>query len=416
VAGVITFVRRIAGLSEPSLESELFEEFSWLSRFLDGLIVVSSMVDAAPQGFKVHRAWAVEAPKVGWLVKTISYCYAVLKNAGLVDTVYVRTFSPPEAVALWFGKKFLRKRAVFLLPGTWLLERRGLKAGLYRWVLSRAVYAADLVILYTPLMLPSVKAFLPKIMEDKVKYLHNAVNVERFKPGEPDEKVLAKYLTPRPKRLLLYVGMIARRKGILDLMRAFARIAEKEPKTVLALAGREEEPYAGKVKALVKKLRLENTVKFLGPVPNEGVVHLMRACDLFVHASRGGEGIPRAVLEAMACGRPVVATKVGGVREAVRDGETGYTVEVGDIDGFAEAALRLLRDEKLRRRLGRNARLVVEEEFNYEKVIPKLAKLIASCHQARGRVHATHPLRRPSTPAPHMPPAAKCSQPLRHGN
>jgi glycosyltransferase involved in cell wall biosynthesis len=106
----------------------------------------------------------------------------------------------------------------------------------------------------------------------------------------------------------------------------------------------------------------------------------MRACDLFVHASRGGEGIPRAVLEAMACGKPVVATRVAGVQEAVRDGETGYTVEVGDIGGLAEAALRLLRDEELKRRLGRNARLMVEEEFNYEKVIPKLAKLIVSAH------------------------------------
>jgi glycosyltransferase involved in cell wall biosynthesis len=383
VAGVITFVRRIAGLSEPSLESELFEEFVWLSRFLDRLIVVSSMVDATPRGFKVHKAWAVEAPKVGWLVKAASYCYAVLKNSGLVDTVYVRTFSPPEAVALWFGKKFLRKRAVFLLPGTWLLERRGLKAGLYRWVLSRAVYAADLVILYTPLMLPRVEVFFPRLGENKVKYLHNAVNVERFKPGEPDERVLAKYLTPRPKRLLLYVGLIGRRKGALDLVRAFARIVKEEPEAVLALAGREEEAYASEVEALVEELGLEGSAKFLGPVPNEDVVHLMRACDVFLHASRGGEGIPRAVLEAMACEKPVVATKVGGVREAVRDGETGYTVEVGGIDGFAEAALRLLRDEELRRRLGRNARLVVEEEFNYEKVIPKLAKLIASCHQAR---------------------------------
>jgi glycosyltransferase involved in cell wall biosynthesis len=381
VARVITFVRRIAGLSEPSLESELYEEFSWLSRFLDELIVVSSMVDAAPQGFKVHRAWAVEAPKVGWLVKTISYCYAVLKNAGLVDTVYVRTFSPPEAVALWFGKKVLRRRAVFLLPGTLLLERRGPMAAFYRWVLSRAVYAADMLILYTPLMLPRVKAFLPRLKERKVRYLHNAVNVERFKPGGPDEKILAKYLTPRPKKLLLYVGLISRMKGISDLVRAFAKVVEEEREAVLVLAGREEGPYASEVKALVKEIGLEGSVRFSGPVPNEDVVHLMRACDLFVLASRS-EGIPRAILEAMACGKPVVATRVAGVREAVRDGETGYTVEVGDVDGLAEAALRLLRDEELGGRLGKNARLMVEKEFNFEKIIPKLAQLIAGTLQS----------------------------------
>ena len=378
MARVITFVRRIAGLSEPSLESEIFEEFAWLSRFLDGLIVVSSMVDAEARGFKVHRAWAVEAPKVGWLVKTISYCYAVLRNAGLVDTVYVRTFSPPEAAALWFGRRLLRRRAVLLLPGTWLLERRGLKAGFYRWILSRAVYAADLLILYTPLMLPRVKALFPRLKEGRLRYLHSGVNVERFKPGEPDEAVLAKYLTPRPKRLLLYVGLIARRKGVLDLVRAFARVVEEEPEAVLALAGRGEEPYVGEVKELVKELGLEGSVRLLGPVPNEDVVHLMRACDAFLYASRSeGEGIPRAILEAMACGKPVVATRAAGVQEAVRDGEAGYTVDVGDLHGLAEAVLRLLRDEGLRRRLGRRARLIVEEEFNYEGVIPKLAELIA---------------------------------------
>jgi glycosyltransferase involved in cell wall biosynthesis len=319
-------------------------------------------------------------------MKAASYCYAVLNNAGLVDTVYVRTFSPPETVALWFGRKVLRKRAVLLLPGTWLLEGHGLRAALYRWVLSRAVCAADLLILYTPLMLPRVKAFFPRLREDKVRYLHNAVNVERFKPEEPDQKVLAKYLTPRPKRLLLYVGLIARRKGVLDLVRAFARVVKEEPEVVLALAGREEEPYASEVKSLVKELGLEGSAKFLGPVPNEDVVHLMRACDVFLHASRGGEGIPRAILEAMACGKPVVATRVAGVKEAVRDGETGYTAEVGDIDGLAEATLRLLRDEKLRERLGKKARLIVEEEFNYEKVMPKLAGLIAgaTCHLLNG--------------------------------
>jgi glycosyltransferase involved in cell wall biosynthesis len=75
---------------------------------------------------------------------------------------------------------------------------------------------------------------------------------------------------------------------------------------------------------------------------------------------------------------------VAGVQEAVRDGETGYTVEVGDVDGLAEAALRLLRDEELRMRLGKNARLMVEEEFSYEKVMPKLAELITVlCRQVK---------------------------------
>ncbi|MEM4694270.1 MAG: glycosyltransferase family 4 protein, partial [Nitrososphaerota archaeon] len=134
--------------------------------------------------------------------------------------------------------------------------------------------------------------------------------------------------------------------------------------------------YAEEVRGLIRKLDLEDSILFLGPVPNRDVVHLMRGCTVFVYSSIGGEGIPRAILEAMACGKPVVATRVTGIPEAVRDDETGYTVEVGDHESFAEKVLRLLRDDALRKTLGENARKLVEKEFSYTQIIPKLAEIL----------------------------------------
>ena len=382
---VITFVRRIAGLLEPSLESEFFEEFTRLSKYVDELIVVSDIVDSQAHGFKVHKAGTIGIPKIYGLTKILSYCWAVFKRRESVDVIYVRTFSPPETAALWFGKRILGKKAVLLLPSTWFFEPPSPKNRIYKWILARAVYSADLVTLYTPLMLPEIEKYFPKIQKHKVRYLHNAVNVERFTPGEPNEEILRKYMPLKPSEdLLLYVGRISRKKGIIDLVKSFSKIVEEEPGTLLALAGREERWYADAVRSLVKELKLSENVLFLGPVPNQDVIHLMRACKVFVYSSIGGEGIPRAILEAMACGKPVVATRVAGIPEAVRDGETGYVVEVGDHEAFAARVLKLLRDPSLREKLGKNARALVEGEFNYEKIIPRLAEIIREAVKAGG--------------------------------
>ncbi|MCX7796203.1 MAG: glycosyltransferase family 4 protein [bacterium] len=373
---VITFVRRIAGLLEPSLESEFYEEFSLLSKYLDELIVVSDIVDSTSQDFKIYKAWTMKIPKLYGITKIISYCYSVFKYRKMVDVIYVRTFSPPETAALWFGKKLLKKKSVILLPSTWFFEPSSLKNNIYKWILRRAVYAADRVILYTPLMLNEIKKYFPKLSEEKILYLHNAVNILRFSPGEPDDKVLKMYLKHQFRYLLLYVGRISRKKGIVDLVKAFEIVNSEEPGGILALAGREEEKYAEKVRELIKDLGLVDSVIFLGPIPNQDVINLMRACTIFVYSSIGGEGIPRAILESMACGKPVVATKVSGIPEAVKDGETGLTVEVGNHTSFAEKVLRLLRDEALRKTLGENARKLVEKEFSYSLVIPKLAEIL----------------------------------------
>ncbi|MCL7389959.1 MAG: glycosyltransferase family 4 protein [Thaumarchaeota archaeon] len=373
---VMTFVRRIAGLLEPSLESEFYEEFTELSKYLE-LIVVSDIVDSLNHRFKVYRAWTIRIPKLYGLSKILSYCYAVFKFRKSVDVIYVRTFSPPETTALWLGKKVFGKKTILLLPSTWFFEPPSLKNRIYKWILAKAVYAADLIILYTPLMLPEIEKNFPKIMKEKIKYLHNGVNTERFTPGEPDIDIVKRYISSEKlEKLLLYVGRISRKKGVIDLVKSFSKIVEKEPDTILALAGREEKWYADEVRRVIKELRIEDNIVFLGPVPNKDVIHLMRACSLFVYSSIGGEGIPRAILEAMACGKPVVATRVSGIPEAVRDGETGYIVEVGDYEVFSDRVLRILRDKGLRERMSMNARALIEREFNYEKIIPQLVQLI----------------------------------------
>ncbi len=372
---VMTFVRRIAGLLEPSLESEFYEEFTELSKYLE-LIVVSDMVDSMTHNFKVHKARTIRIPKIYGISKIISYCYAVFKYRKEIDILYVRTFSPPEIIALIFSKKLLRKKSVLLIPGTWIFEPPTFKNRIFKWIFLKAVNAADVLILYTPLMLPELCKHFPVFnnFRGKITYIHNGVNIERFTLGVPDATILSRYSIPLTKKIILFVGRVSSRKGVIDLVKAFSIVKKNIDEVMLLIVGKEEAKYGEKVKRVIQELNIADSTLLFGPIPNKEVVEILKKCDLFVYPSVGGEGIPRAIIEAMACGKPVVATNIAGIPEVVKNGETGFLVEVGDYQSLALYIMNILRNEELARTLGINARRLVEREFSYEVVIPELVK------------------------------------------
>jgi glycosyltransferase involved in cell wall biosynthesis len=102
----------------------------------------------------------------------------------------------------------------------------------------------------------------------------------------------------------------------------------------------------------------------------------MANCSVFVYPSRGGEGIPRALLEAMACAAPVVATDVSGIPEAVEHMKTGLIVKPQDVQQLSTTINIILEDERLARNLGLRAREKIEREFSYDVVIPQIAKVL----------------------------------------
>jgi glycosyltransferase involved in cell wall biosynthesis len=101
----------------------------------------------------------------------------------------------------------------------------------------------------------------------------------------------------------------------------------------------------------------------------------LRGVDVAVLASRGNEGIPNAVLEAMAAGKPVVATDTGGCREAVVDGVTGFLIPPGDAEALAERVRRLLDDEAVATQLGGAGRQRAESHFSLDAMIQEFASL-----------------------------------------
>ena len=378
---VMTFIGRLEGVDAPSLHAQYFEEYALLSGHVDGLKVVTDNVVVRditlPPNMAIIELPAIRIPKVYGATKILLYSMAPVLRRKDIDILYVRTFSPPELSAIWAAKSLSGMPSVLVLPGTWLFghpsETRG-KERFYRFFLRKALDACDRVVLYSRLMLPEIMLYHPKLDVSKVVYIHNAVNVRRFSPdGEVSQRLMA---LKDGRKCVLYVGRVNEKKGVRDLIRAFEIVLSKQRDCILAIAGSGDRKYIEGLIKEVGKAGLDDHVYFLGPVPNREMPALMRAADIIAYATREGEGIPRALLEGMACGKPVVATEVAGIPEAVIDGVTGFLVKPRDITSLADRLSILLMDDSLRRDMGLRARRHVETEFNYDTVIPKIAALL----------------------------------------
>jgi len=129
-------------------------------------------------------------------------------------------------------------------------------------------------------------------------------------------------------------------------------VIERVPEAILVLVGEGE--TRRRCEALVRELGLERCVKLVGQRSN--MPEVLAALDVVAMPSMFGEGLPYAAIEALAAGRPVVGFPTAGIPEVVVDGETGLLVPPGDVDGLAQALIRVLGDDELRERMSVGAR------------------------------------------------------------
>jgi glycosyltransferase involved in cell wall biosynthesis len=177
------------------------------------------------------------------------------------------------------------------------------------------------------------------------------------------------HLLPRAN-LVGTVGRFEQPKGHIHLLEAMMRVHRQHPGTRALLVG--DGPLRPPMEAKARELSLSETVTFTGI--RRDVAEILALLDIFVLPSLW-EGLPVAVLEAMAAGLPVVATRVGGVPEVVIDGVTGLLVPPRNPDALSEAILRLLQDPDLRHRMGQAGRERVRERFSLEQMIRKTEAL-----------------------------------------
>lgn len=223
-----------------------------------------------------------------------------------------------------------------------------------------------------------------RMRADKLVFIANGVAAARFDPRQwpPAARLALRQAlgVDREARLLICVGRLDAVKGQATLLRALVQVAAAQPAVLLLLAG--DGPERPRLTALAAELGVADRVRLLGA--RDDVPRLLALGELFVLPSLQ-EGMPNAVLEAMAAGLPVVGTAVGGVPELVVDGETGVLVPPGDATALADALLALLAAPARAAEMGRRGRQRAAQAFSQEAMCRQVEQLLTERYAAVGR-------------------------------
>jgi glycosyltransferase involved in cell wall biosynthesis len=219
----------------------------------------------------------------------------------------------------------------------------------------------------------------------KIHRVYNGINLRKLKPAPP------KPLNVRPR--ILSVGRLIEFKGFRDLIAAGAELKKRGIEFECEIIG--EGPLREELQNAITVAGLDGIVRLLGALSQEEVLRRLVDCDVFALASiidsKGASDIlPTVLLEAMAAARPVVSTRLAGIPEMVRDGESGLLVAPGDVVALADALESLLRDPQLRERFGAAGRRVVEDKFDVDKNAAQLLQLFEAAAAPRVSVQSPY--------------------------
>jgi D-inositol-3-phosphate glycosyltransferase len=228
---------------------------------------------------------------------------------------------------------------------------------------------------------------------DNITVIPLGVDLEMFRPIPHEEAMAAIGVElPNDQRLILFVGRLDPVKGLETLLKAICKLTELEPELAkdlcLAVIGGDDDNDGADIAAelecldkLKDEVGLYDLVAFLGSRAQDTLAHYYSAAEVCVVPSHY-ESFGLVALEAMACGTPVIASRVGGLQQTVEDGVTGFLVPAGDEDALAQKLQLILSDGELRRRLAGNARHKAEE-YTWQKVAARITDVYKGLWQTK---------------------------------
>jgi glycosyltransferase involved in cell wall biosynthesis len=228
-------------------------------------------------------------------------------------------------------------------------------------ILRRSLRMASRVILLSEMARACLEPLAPWVAW---RVVHNGVVLPPTTGGSRDGAVR-----------FLFLGNLTHRKGAYDLLAATVRARKAGLKAEVSLAGGEVQPGDRQALELaIADAGCEDQVKVLGYLEGPARDEVLQTADCLVLPSYA-EGLPMVVLEAMACGLPVIATRIGAVPEAVREGQEGFLIDVGDVEALADRMLRIAEDADLRKRMGAAARRRAEAEFGLDVMVERILRI-----------------------------------------
>ncbi len=267
----------------------------------------------------------------------------------------------PVAMARFLGKKVL-----FLPGGSATETHRALGDPLFKFLRilqGISLYLANGVILYSPRM---VKGKLKRHSHKVIIAHEHFIDFNIFKK--------TRELSDRPN-LVGYVGRLSREKGVLNFVKAIPLVLKKCNTVRFIICG--EGKLYDCIEDFLKRNNLEGYVKLLGWIPHDHLPYYLNEMKLLVLPSFS-EGLPNIVLEAMACGTPVLATRVGAIPEIIKDKKTGFILESSNPKCIANKIVSVLEKPELLANVSINAYKFVKSNFNFKKTVECWKKIFKS--------------------------------------
>jgi len=298
--------------------------------------------------------------------------------------------APVAPIVLLLGKIFHRK-VVVNVHGSDLVYPSALYQGLFvRWIrhcdqiVANSRYTASL-------------AEKNRAERESICVIAPGVDWEPFVSlRDGDVKHVKREMALEGRKVLLYVGRLVRRKGVKEfLQRSLVRIAAEIPEVCFVIVGENAteslihgDDVVSEIRALVRELGLEDQVRLVGRLSDTDLARFYQVADLMIlpvlSLENDVEGFGMVLLEAAAAGKPAVATRVGGIPDAVEDGKSGIIVEPEDYPSMTKAVVNLLQDDQTRWTVGGYAQRRAREQFGWDLIIRKYEEIFESLANGRG--------------------------------
>jgi len=276
----------------------------------------------------------------------------------------VRSFRPNLLIAGRERHAALTRELARELALPWCLWLRGVLTGeIVSGVAPKSKAAQFLDLIQSADLVISVAEHLAAGLDRSygitgIPTIPNAIDADTFRPQSISTARRAEFGIPNGHAAVLLPGVLVEHKRPMDVLRAAELVIQRDPAVVFLLAG--EGPLEDALAEFCRDRGMADHIRFLGPVPYDCMPALYNAVDIVVMAS-DSEGLSRVYLEALACGRTLLASDIPGAREVIEDGQNGFLFPLGDQQALADRLLALLGNDALRQSVGPVARASVSD-------------------------------------------------------
>lgn len=316
-----------------------------------------------------HRTEQATPSLDSLVIYALSSTYHALRYYNENDIIHAY-FVIPAGIPGYFMKKIRKKTFIVTIfgadiydPTRFKLERKSMNS----LAIKRILESADIVTTISHDLVSRIK----EVYDTNVEIIHCGVDINKFHP-ENTERVKEDLGLDTNKIQLLSVGRLVKRKGLDNLLYALKKVLKEHRDVKLTIIG--QGPEKERLKEIINRLDLQTNVSLVGFVDEEQLVKYYQACDIFTLSSLH-EGQGCTILEAMGCGKPIVATNVGGIPDSVITNYNGILVPPNNPKNMGDALLTLIEDGDLRSIMATNSRNRAVNKFDWNVIANQISKL-----------------------------------------